>query len=96
MQKSLYSKLSIKEARETFLEFQIEFVIVLMMMMMTSFLIYFLTQYIIVEKGNVIDYNVFLLTRQFMNPAGLKAAEFLSILGTGSFLVPAYIFIVIY
>lgn len=31
-----------------------------------------------------------------INPAGLKAANIITVLGTGNFLVPAYIFIVIY
>ena len=96
LQKILFSRLKKGDTVETFNEFQIEIILILIVLVTASFLIYFLTHYIISEKENVIDYNIFLLLKPMINPAGLKAAKILTILGTGNFLVPAYIFIVIY
>jgi undecaprenyl-diphosphatase len=95
MKTNLYSRLKLKEAGEILLAFQVEFIVLISIMALTSFLIYFLTQHVIVERENVIDYNMFLMVRPFVNPAGIKIAEFFSLLGTGSFLIPAYIFIII-
>ncbi len=91
-----FSRLRVKEVVDTFNEFKIEFFLVLTILATTSFLIYFLIHNIISEKENIIDYRIFLIVRQIINPQGLKAAKMLTILGTGGFLVPAYILIVIY
>jgi undecaprenyl-diphosphatase len=96
LQKTSYSKLSIKAVSRTFNEFQKEFFLAFIILIATSFLIYILTHYIISEKENVIDYQVFLLVKQIINPTGLKVAKLVTVLGTGNFLVPAYIFIVLY
>lgn len=95
LQRSFYFRKT-KQAVGTFKEFKSEFFLILIILATTSFLIYFLTHYIISGKENIIDYNVFLLVRPLISPAGLKAAKFLTTLGTGDFLVPAYIFVVIY
>jgi undecaprenyl-diphosphatase len=96
LQKTSYWKLSIKDASGTFNEFQKEFFLAFIILIATSFLIYILTHYIISEKENVIDYQVFLLVKQIINPTGLKVAKLVTVLGTGNFLAPAYIFIVLY
>src|ERR1700733_12916686 len=94
-QKGFYFK-KIKEAPDGLKEFQKEMFFILMVLATTSCLIYFLTHYIISEKENVIDYNLFLLIKHLISPAGIKVASVLTMLGTGDFLVPAYIFIIIY
>jgi undecaprenyl-diphosphatase len=93
---NIFSRLRAKDIADSFIIFQTEFFVVLIILAITSFLIYFLTYYIISEKENIIDYKVFLMVRQIINPAGLKAAKIVTILGTGNFLIPAYILIVIY
>jgi undecaprenyl-diphosphatase len=72
----------------------IEFFIVFTLLTISSFLIFVLIQYIISQKNNVIDYKIFLLVRQVTNPTGVKIAKIVTILGTGNFLVPAYILII--
>ena len=96
LQRSIFSRLNIKDVADTFSDFQIEFVLVLIVLVTTSLLIFFLTHYVIPQKENIIDYRIFLLVKQIISPAGLKAAKILTLLGTGNFLVPAYIFIIIY
>ncbi len=96
LQRNTFSRLKTKEVVDTISEFQIEFFLVLTILATTSFLIYFLVHDIISEKENIIDYRIFLIMRQIINPQGLKAAQMLTILGTGGFLVPAYILIVMY
>jgi undecaprenyl-diphosphatase len=91
-----FSKLSIKGITETFNKFESEFYFLFIILITTSFLFFFLTYYVIGEKWNVLDYNIFLLIRKIINPAGIKVARLVTVLGTGNFLVPAYIFIVIY
>ena len=96
LQRNTFSRLKAKEVVDTFKEFQIEFFLVLTILATTSFMIYFLIHYIISEKENFIDYGIFLIVRQIINPEGLKVANMITLLGTGSFLIPAYIIIVIY
>ena len=96
LQKTSFSRLSTKDVAETFNEFQQEFFLVFIFLVATSLLIYILTRYIISEKENVIDYHIFLMVKQIINPTGLKIAKLVTELGTGNFLVPAYIFIVLY
>jgi undecaprenyl-diphosphatase len=75
-------------------KFDIEFFIVFTLLAISSFLIFVLIQYIISQKDNVIDYKIFLLVMQVTNPTGVKIAKIVTILGTGNFLVPAYILII--
>ncbi len=85
-----------KKAACIFSNFQREIFFSLIVLMTTSVLIYFLTNYIICEKDNVIDYGIFLQVKKLVSPAGLNFANELTMLGTGNFLIPAYIFIIIY
>lgn len=96
LQRNIFSRLNVKDVPDTFNDYQIELFLVLIVLVTASFLIYFLTHYIILEKQNIIDRKIFLMASHIINPTGLKAAKMLSILGTGNFLVPAYILIVIY
>jgi undecaprenyl-diphosphatase len=96
LQKSLFSRLNIKDAADTFNEFQQEFFLVFIILVAASSLIYILTRYIISEKENFIDYQIFLLVKQIINPTGLKVAKIVTVMGTGNFLVPAYLLIVLY
>jgi hypothetical protein len=95
-QKVLFGKLCFKNIVDTFNEFELEFVLLFILLFVISFLIFFLARYVIVESENIIDYNIFLLVKKFINPMGVKIARLITLLGSGNFLVPAYIFIVIY
>jgi len=76
--------------------FDREFYIVLTLLVFSSFLIFILTRYIFFQTNNLADYNVFLLIRQMTNPTVVKIARLVTILGTGNFLIPAYILVLTY
>lgn len=94
--KPFLTKLNTKGIVQTLHEYESEFFLVFTILITTTLLIFFLTHYIILEKDNVIDYNIFLLVGKIVNPAGIRVAKMVTLLGTGNFLIPAYIFVVIY
>jgi undecaprenyl-diphosphatase len=90
---SSYSKIKRVFVVEAFRKLDIKFLIAFAILSISSILIFFLTLYIISQKNNIIDYKIFLMLSQFTNPTGVKIARIVTILGTGDFLLPAYIFI---
>jgi undecaprenyl-diphosphatase len=96
LRNSFYLRLKKKDTVDTFREFQTEFFLILILLATTSCLIYFLVHDVISGRENIIDYSTFLLMGSVISPTGLKVAKSLTMLGSGDFLVPAYIFIIIY
>lgn len=78
---------------EVFKKFDRKSLIVFTLLATSSILIFILTQYIITQNNNVIDYKIFMMASQMTNPTGVKIAKIVTILGTGNFLIPAYVFI---
>jgi undecaprenyl-diphosphatase len=95
-QKAIFARLWFKNLIDIYNEFELEFVILFILLFVVSFLIFFLARYVIVKSENFIDYNIFLLVKKIINPTGIKIAKLITLFGTGNFLVPAYIFIIIY
>src|SRR5450755_1686434 len=90
---TLHSKLKGVFGVEAFRKFDRKFFIVFTLLATSSVLIFILTQYIISQKNNIIDYKIFRMVSQMTNPTGVKIAKIVTILGTGNFLIPAYILI---
>jgi undecaprenyl-diphosphatase len=88
---TLHSKLEGIFGVEAFRKFDKEFFIAFTLLATSSILIFVLTQYIITQNNNVIDYKIFTMVSQMTNPTGVKIAKIVTILGTGNFLIPAYI-----
>lgn len=74
--------------------FEIEFLIVFSLLLLSSFLCFILVRYVIPEKENFIDHNVFLFFKPLISPVNTNIADLISFLGTGSFLIPCYFLIV--
>lgn len=93
---ALQSNLKDVFAVETINKFDREFSVVLTLLVISSFFIFVLTQYIFLQTNNLIDYNIFLQVREMTNPTGVRIARMVTVLGTGNFLIPAYILILAY
>ena len=76
-----------------FKKFDRNFFIAFALLVTFSILIFVLIQYIFNQSDNIIDKGTFLMVSRITNSTGLKIAKFVTILGTGDFLIPAYILI---
>jgi undecaprenyl-diphosphatase len=86
----------LKDIITTISEFAIEFLIVFSLLIVSSLLLYILVHFVIPEKENIIDDNAFLFFRPLISPALIKIAKLVTFFGTGTFLIPSYIFIIVY
>ena len=83
-------------ADEAFDKVDRKFLIAFILLATSSILIFILTQFIITQKNNAIDYKIFMMASQITNPTGLKIAKIVTVLGTGNFLIPAYVLILVF
>ena len=56
--------------------------------------LYFLIHYILWEKENIVDHIGFLFFRPLISSTSTKIASLVTFFGTGTFLVPSYLFII--
>jgi membrane-associated phospholipid phosphatase len=66
------------------------------LLVFSSLSLYFLIQFILPEKENIIDNVGFLIFRPFISPTFTEIARIVTFFGTGTFLVPSYFLIVVY
>jgi undecaprenyl-diphosphatase len=79
----------------TFTEYKIEFLIAISLVVICLTLLYFLVQFLIPDAFNFIDYNCFVFLQSYHSGTNTLLAETITFCGTGSFLIPVYLLIVI-
>jgi undecaprenyl-diphosphatase len=86
----------LKKISNTVNEFLLELLVAFSLLIISLLLIYFLIHFVIPEKKNIIDNSAFLLFKPIISPAHTRIARFVTFFGTGTFLIPCYLFIVFY
>jgi undecaprenyl-diphosphatase len=100
MQKKLRNgsspELTWKEISNTVRIFSFEFMALFNLLVFSLLLFYFLVHNVIPEKQNAIDDTAFLILRPYISETHTRIARLVTFLGTGSFLIPSYLVIVLY
>jgi undecaprenyl-diphosphatase len=73
-----------------------EDIIGIILLVFSSLSLYFLVHFILPEKENFIDNGSFLFFRPFISPVFTEIAKMVTFFGTGTFLVPSYLLIIVY
>jgi undecaprenyl-diphosphatase len=95
MRKRIFAEKFLEDLTGTINEFAIELLVVFSLLVISTILFYALIRFIIPEKENFVDHTVFLLFRHLVSPANTQIAKIATFFGTGAFLIPCYIILVV-
>jgi undecaprenyl-diphosphatase len=76
--------------------FPSEFLVFFSLLVFSLSLFYYLTHYMISEKQNILDNSAFLILQPLISEKLTFLARLITFFGTGSFLIPSYLFIIFY
>ncbi len=70
--------------------------IAIAILILSALSLYFLIHYILWEKENIVDYMGFLFFKPLISSTSTKIANLVTFFGTGTFLVPSYLLIIVF
>jgi undecaprenyl-diphosphatase len=95
-EKKGYPEFPLKNIQHTISAFSFELLAFFSLLIFSLSLIYFLVHSVIPEKQNMIDHTAFILIQPYISEKYTLIAQWVTFFGTGSFLIPAYLFIFLY